>query len=399
MFTDTTTAVQSIGDIQVAVSKKIVTDIPSTFNIANVHQSILQGDPAIKLISVLLPDYTIDPEDGIRVYSESPNKTIGSSEKLNVKVYLKNLGRFVKTEKVTVKVSYGYSDGTTSVDQVLPGFAYFDTLSLSVPNQKNLSKVSIKVDPDNILAELNKDNNAAELVVDWSIAQNQSFYPQGTVKDIVPPLLDVRFNGKVIQNDEKLATNPKIKFSLKDDRIISNDTSHIEIFIKPCADGSCEFRRINYSSPELLTVTSLTNHIIEIDYSSPELLGPGVFELLVTAYDDSGNASASPYRIRFEISEENEVPGVIVSPNPASSYVRFESKTSSSKSLQSIEWKIYDLNGTTVAHDELKPPFNNTNEWYWHPQISVSGFYFYMVNFRFLDSGSNKVTGKLILLR
>jgi len=400
MFTDSATANLPIGDIQVAVSRKIVTDMSSVFNIANVHQSILQGDPAVKLISSALSDYAIDSDEGIRMYSESTDKTIGNSEMLKVKVYVQNLGRFIKTEKVPVEVIFSGQTGTNAVKQSLTAFAYHDTLSLSIVNEKDLRKIEVKIDPENTLKELNKNNNIGELIVDWEIAKKQNFYPQGVVKDIVAPLLKVEFNGKVIKNDESLTANPIIRLVLEDDRNISIDTSHVEVFIKPCANDDCDFKRLNYTGKNALKITSITNHALEFNYIPTELTIPGTYELLVTSRDDAGNTTTSPFKIRFTIVEEGAAKiQVIASPNPATSYVRFESTVDNSKTLSSIEWIIYNFNGAVIERHELKSPFNIVNEWYWKPQISVSGFYFYKVNFRFTDSGTSQTSGKLIMVR
>ncbi|MHA4736467.1 putative type IX secretion system sortase PorU2 [Dyadobacter sp. MSC1_007] len=397
MFTDSSTFNLSIGKIQAAVAKKIIQDDPSLYNVQNIHQSVLQGDPALRPVTVQNADYAVDADQGIKIYSESPEKTIGNSQKVKVNVILENRGRYIKTEKIPVEITYYYTSSQNPVKQTVSGFAYYDTLSFTVPTQGQIERIAVKIDPAKTLKELNENNNNAELVIEWEVAKNETIYPAGSIKDVIAPLLDVRFNGRMIKNDEVIASEPIITLRLEDDRFLSGDTTRINVFLKSCEDNTCDFERINYSGS--MQVTSLSDHVIQVTLNSTVLKNQGKYELLVTATDDAGNASVLPYQIRFEIGESQNF-GMMVSPNPASQYVRFEARINDAANLDAIEWEVFNAGGTRIYSNQSSSISKGINEWYWQPGALASGMYYYKVRFKGKNSGESKeLTGKLILVK
>jgi len=398
IFTDPLTSNLPIGNIQLSVAKKIISENANSYDIANVHQSLLQGDPSLILISEALPDYAIDSDQGIKIYSESPDKTIGSSKDIVVKFFLQNFGRFTKGDNVQLDINFFYKDSDKVSSYTVPSFAYQDTLSVVVPNDKTISRIEAKLDPFKNLNELSKENNIAELAIDWEIANEENQYPQSVIKDIVAPILDVRFNGRNIRNDEKLSPNPVISIALKDDRFITPDTSRIKLYLKSCDDNTCDFEKIDYSSDEIMSVSATSSRSIRLNYSPLNLAQAGTYELLVAGRDDSGNLSAEPYKIRFIITDQKETLTVVVSPNPASSFVRFETAIYN-ESYSSLEWTVYDASGRIVFADNISSPHSGVNEWYWHPMSISGGPYYYSVKFRAGSKVVKNMTGKLIIVR
>jgi hypothetical protein len=397
MFVDSSTFNLSIGKIQSAAAKKIIQEDPSLYNIQNIHQTLLQGDPALRPISVQNPDYAVDADQGIKIYSESPGKTIGNSQNLKISIILENRGRYVKTEKIPVEITYYYTNSQNPVKQTVSGFAFYDTLSYTIPAQGQIERIVVKVDPANTLKELNESNNNAELIIEWEVAKNETIYPAGSMKDMIAPLLDVRFNGRMIKNDETIVPQPTIKLTLEDDRFLAADTTKINVFLKSCEDNSCDFERINYS--KAMQVASLSDRAIQVTLSSDALKNPGKYELLVTASDDAGNASVLPYQIRFEIAERQDF-GMTVSPNPASQYVRFEARIDDATVLEAIEWEVFNSIGTKIYSNQSSTISQGINEWYWQPGTLASGMYYYKVKFRGKSSGESKeLTGKLVLVK
>lgn len=397
MFMDSTTFNLTIGKIQSAVAKKIMDEDPSLYNIQNIHQTVLQGDPALRPISVQNPDYAVDADQGIRIYSESPDKTIGNSKNLKVNIVLENRGRYLKTEKIPVDITYYYKSSQTPVKQTVSGFAYYDTLSLTIPAQEQIERIAVKIDPGNVLKELNKKNNNVELIVEWDIARNETIFPAGSSKDVIAPLLDVRFNGRMIKNEEKLAPQPTITIKLEDDRVLPSDTTKLNVALKLCEDKSCDFKRVNYSSG--MQLVSVSDHAIQLTLTSDALKQPGKYELLVTASDDAGNASTTPFQVRFEIVESQEFT-MTVSPNPASQYVRFEAQIADPSAIEAIEWDVFNAGGTKIYSNKSATMLQGINEWYWQPGTMSSGMYYYKVRFKGKNSNeSREVTGKLVLIK
>ncbi|WP_353721984.1 C25 family cysteine peptidase [Dyadobacter sp. 676] len=398
MFSDPFTYNLPIGDIQKAIASKIVKEDPGIYNVANIHQSVLQGDPALKVISVANPDYTVDPDEGIRIYSESPDKTIGASTKIKLSVRVDNLGRYVPNGELPIEITYFSKGGQTQVKDTVSGFAYHDTITVMTTSANPIEKIEVRLDPANTIKELNKNNNKTELLVDWEIAKNVSIYPQGSIKDVVAPTLTVKFNGRMIRNDEIVQPGSNIVIGLEDDRFLSADTSRVSVFLKTCEDNSCDFTRLAYSSGKLLKMEALTERSLLVNWIE-SLTEPGVYELLVTGSDDAGNISAAPYRIRFRIADDSEVLKLVVSPNPASSYARFETTLPASNPIVRIDWAIYDQRGVLVHKEHLDKPRAGVNEWYWQPAQNTSGLYYYKVNMISQGGEEKSVSGKLALLR
>jgi hypothetical protein len=281
MFIDPATAYLSIGKIQLAVANDIITNDQSPYSIANVHQTLLQGDPALKLILVNKPN------------SGDPHAS----------------------------------------------------------------------------------------------------------NDNVPPLLTVEFNSRLLEADEIIGRNPKITLSLSDDKAMRADTSLIDIFIKRCGDESCDFEKVSYAKngikPDSAGVRTL-----QLKYNPT--LGPGVYEILINARDQAGNAVAQPFRIRFEIADQEQLPNeLVVSPNPASSYLRFELKSPRHFNLSSVRYVIYNQHGVFIEEKHISfPIWSVTNEWYWLPPHAASGIFTYKV---FLNNNERStfdtLTGKVIVVK
>jgi hypothetical protein len=348
----------------------------------------------LKLVSVANSDYAINVDNGIKILSENPDKTIGASSKLKFNLLIRNLGRFVKTEKVPVEITYVYKDSQIKSAQILPAFAYSDTLMLDVANQKELQSIVVKIDPQNTLKELNKQNNNAELLVDWEVAKIESYYPVASGKDLIAPLLDVKFNNRTIKNGEQISPKPLVALTLRDDRILTADTARISIFLKNCKDSSCDFKRVNFSDKWKMDLKNITDRVIELSLDPNLLAENGNYEMLVTSGDDAGNNIASPFTIQFVIGDYDGNLKVIASPNPAVDYIRFETQVSAEQPLASLNWKVYNLAGKLMHEGERTAPLPGTNEWYWKPNYVSDGLYIYKVVFKYLNSQEDKtVTG------
>ncbi|MCF2491180.1 C25 family cysteine peptidase [Dyadobacter sp. CY347] len=399
IFTDPATSGLSIGKIQVLLAKKLISESKDSYTIANVHQSLLQGDPAIRVVSVPSSDYAVDSDEGIKLYSESPQKTIGTSGKLSINVYLKNQGRYIGKEIVPLQITYFLAGSSKTIDKTVPAFAYGDTLVAEIDNEMNLRKIEVRIDPKNTITELSKTNNFSELDVDWEVAKNENFYPTTGSKDIIAPILDVKFNGRNIRNDEIVSQDPSITIALADDRSLSSDSSHVQVFIKKCGDESCDFKRVYYSSGEL-KVEAAGQKSIAISYLPKNIKDAGIYELLVNATDEAGNTATSAYQIRFEIPKEKLNLTVTASPNPTTNFVRFETALGAETNVSDIQWEIYNSRGILVRSEKIGNLLTGVKEWYWQSEYSPAGVYIYKVKLNSATTGeSSVITGKVVVTK
>ena len=399
MFADEATSSASIGRVQAVVAQKIVSAGANQYDIANIHQSLLQGDPAIKVVTVSKPDYAVGANDAILLYSESAGKTIDNSATIRAVVQLANEGRYMKDQKVPVQVEIQYNDGKNEIkNETVSAMAYQDTLSFSFANRKNIKRILFKIDPVNTLPELSKGNNNSELIVEWDVAKTLNFYPSAPLKDLIAPVLEVKFDDRIIENNDVVDPGTSIAIKLEDDRILSPDTSLVNVFIKPCEGSDCDFTKLSYSGNGL-KISSLTERSITITYQAQDLK-PGTYELLVNAKDGSSNASANPYRIVFKVLEENQENQLTVSPNPASSYVRFRLDAGSKEAEQSVHWTMYSLKGVALDEGDVQLGSAGTKDWYWIPGLHIpSGTYVYKLNLKTGTETRKSFSGRVVILK
>ena len=126
------------------------------------EETLLEGDPAVKIYASALPDYAVEQQDIV----VSPSILSVSNTSFNVKVYLYNLGK-VTTDSVNVLIQRVYPNGTTAVlyNQKLPYFAYEDSLTLTVPivasRDKGTNQIIVNIDNTQQIQEITYSNNIA----------------------------------------------------------------------------------------------------------------------------------------------------------------------------------------------------------------------------------------------
>lgn len=399
MFSNSATVDLPIGKIQWAVATDIILKQKDMYGIANAHQSILQGDPALKVVTTAKPDYALDPDKSIRLLSQSPEQSMEVSDSLRVRVAMGNYGRFSIGDKVSVKVTLRGKRGETTRQESIKAFPYEDTLTVAFRNSKDIQSIRVEMDAPQAIAELDENNNEAELDVDWELVKEQTSFSGQHINDIVAPLINVKLNGRILKRDEAVEPDPVLTIAVSDDRALNADATLVDVFIKRCADKQCDFEKLNYTEDEL-SLEQDGAKSFHLNYETG--WEPGLYEILVNAKDRSGNSGASPYRMPFKITDQKDAPAkLIVSPNPADSYLRFELKAAKSLPLKSVRYLIYDQRGIKIEEKTIH--FADTpsiHEWYWQPVYPAIGLYFYQV--MLVDHGEKPLqtfSGKVVLIR
>lgn len=253
-------------------------------------------------------------------------------------------------------------------------------IQLAVANDilsRNKESIKVQIDPHQTIKELTRDNNVSELHIDWDLVKNISLFSTNAVKDNIPPLLSVKVNDRPVKQDELLWPDPEISITLSDDRPLARDTTLVDLFIKSCTTDACEFERVSYEGDKI--VVSASGRELQLGF--PTHLGPGVYEMLVAAKDLAGNATTQPYRMHFEIGKPEETQyNLVVSPNPATSYLRFELKAPESLPVKSVHYLIYDQRGMELYSKAMTvADASTTTEWYWERGEIGAGVYTYKV--------------------
>ncbi|TDB66042.1 putative type IX secretion system sortase PorU2 [Arundinibacter roseus] len=397
LFSDPQTSNLSIGQIQQVLSQRITSRAHGAYDIANLHQMVLQGDPALRLFNLSKPDFSLNSTQSIFIRSQHLNQTIGESDSLLVGAIVSNKGRFVVGQRLTVQATLRSENGQErTYEQAFPTFPLRDTLLIKIGGGQALESIQVVLDPKHELDELSEENNTAELRIAWPEAAQENSFPTGFVNDQLAPWLNVRFDGRTIRQGERVSNEPIIEIMLQDENMLSaTDTSLVDVLIKRCP--TCAFERIAFSS-SFLSLERSENRKIFYQFK-PGFLAENTYELRVSGRDMRGNESES-YQISFVVSEADAPFTVVVSPNPASDYVRFEAMALKKSRIQSLEWQIYSATGALLEQHRLPVTRPGINEWFWTPGKGISaGHYFYKVISHWQDGGEEVKTGKLLIAR
>lgn len=160
---------QIVGELmnQAALQTSLIAG-PGDF-LARVHaeQTALNGDPALRFYSASSqPDYFLQPEQ-LRV---SPSPVSVANGHYNLQVVVRNAGRAIKGPLV-LTINRTLPNGITGLWKRDTIFDLFnaDTIQYQIPinaaQDKGINQISVCIDPENAVAELNENNNCSTISV------------------------------------------------------------------------------------------------------------------------------------------------------------------------------------------------------------------------------------------
>lgn len=388
-----------IGDILKQVAVRIVNEPGyNVYDMSNIHQVNLQGDPVLKLVTVDDPDYIVSEDNqSIFIVSPSEGQTLEQAGQGKAGVAIFNGGRYKPGQQVEVKVDFEYKNGTVIQKSFLiNAIRNQDTLWIDIPNIMDLTRVVASVDPEEKIQEFTKVNNLTDLTFDWEVAKKEKFYPSEPIRDLLPPRFKVLFNHREIQNRSAIYADTPIELIIEDDRVLDIHGAQLEVYLYPCWDRNCV--------PQLVTieedwVSSVANNQLIIRYQGPPLSG-GDYEIYFTGADKSGNRPVDGgYRIQFRMLTLAEDFDLLISPNPSSgSYMKFE-LTDIPPTFDSVTLQVYDVNGRLTASRDLhRSEGHFENVWYWDVQQVPSGIYILKTLIQLSDGRQISSPGKRLIV-
>ena len=337
-------------------------------------------------------------------------------EPLVTTYYFKNISNLNFTDSIPVNLTTFNMERreseviSISLPPLNPNDSVFFDYNLSTLNKVGLNDINVFVNP-NELPEVSINNNIID--INDFVRVN----PDGT-----NPILDVTFDGVYILDGDIVSPSPRILVRIKDDNqyLLKQDTTGVEIALKPPCQSGCNFERVNFSSSEI----SLTPADEETDFQiefNPQNLGDGIYGLQVQGADFSGNQSGvEPYAINFEVINESSITHFYPYPNPFSTSTRFVFTLTGSEIPDEIKIQIMTVSGKIVreiTQDELGPIHigNNLTDYAWDGRDEfgdqlANGVYLYRVILRnngekmerretSADKAFKNGFGKLYLLR
>lgn len=386
-----------IGWIQVEVAKAILKNNTNPSDVANVHQTVLQGDPALRIFALDKPDYSIHPDEGIRLVAPD-GETLGNVKSLTIQAVIENKGMYDSKEKLDIDVVIHFAGGKTEhLSRTVPGVKYKETVLFeNVRAGADLTRIEVTLDPRHLSLDDKIANNYSELLVNWSQASAHHYYPFESVKDMVAPVLSVTFNKRTIQNRDPVGLKPEIELLLTDDRLLLPDEQQFEISIKSCEDPDCPCGE-NECAPRKDFANGINISTIQTDNKTTRTVLPvstlteGVYQLAVRQIKDRAGNMAEPFYIEFSIgsADESKV-AVVVSPNPAMQYVKF---TPRDYPEGQAVLRIFDKNGNIRHQRTFMADDTGLMDLYWLPD--AAGNYFYRIEWAKEESYSS---GKFIVL-
>jgi len=184
--------------------------------------------------------------------------------------------------------------------------------------------------------------------------------------DDLPPLIQVKVDGKQLVNEEIVFQKPLITIRIFDENLPKrdNDTTMVAIWLKRHCTGCTDVR--------LPLQTAVGRHTVGKFYEimlQPALI-PGKYLLTIQCRDQAGH-SAPPYQIHFEIAEHEGSVTATVSPNPAGQWFRFDIQNRKHYAT-GLELTIRNPLGTTVFRKALQC-YVGHNDFFWIPAMHSPG--------------------------
>jgi hypothetical protein len=273
-----------------------------------------------------------------------------------------------------------------------------------------------------VFLEVNPDNDQPE-----QFHFNNFAYRNLYVKpDSTDPLLDVTFDGIHILNRDVVSAKPAILIQVRDESkwMLLNDTSLFAVQVR-FPNG---LNRPYYFNTDTLRLipsqqTGGAENLASLQFT-PFFTEDGVYELVVTAKDRSGNkAGELAYRVQFEVINRPMISNLLNYPNPFTSSTAFVFTLTGQQIPQQLKIEILTITGKVVREitkAELGPLRigRNITEFKWDGtdqfgQPLANGIYLYRVVTRLdgqelekyrasgdrTDAFFNKGYGKMYLLR
>ncbi|MCP9754759.1 hypothetical protein EGI26_06230 [Lacihabitans sp. CCS-44] len=389
LFEDTQTLGESIGKIQQAVNIKLKSEGADLLMLSNIHQLILQGDPAIKVFSLKKPDYNIEK---IFLKSKNQSSSIAQNDSVLVGVIASNFGKYQKNGSINVSVKSRGPSKNEDRNFRINSIAYRDTAYFAIKKDQSQQSIVVRLDFDNQVEENNEQNNEKELTVDWSAANPYSIYPSDAIPDELNPILAVYFDDKKLRESDYVAANATLRMLLTDDNPISSkDTSVIALFIQSCE--TCKYQQIPSKYVDFVQKSPNT---VEANYNLPNL-SKGKYKLLVVGHDAKQNSAGNGYNITFLVSEEFLPSTLSVYPNPADDFCNLEFKIINKSNPKSGVARLYDIHAKLVDEVIFSPKVGKNEVFFnWKGQFSA-GLYTYKAVIEWPDDRLEEFDGKIIV--
>jgi hypothetical protein len=181
-FADSVFLRMGIGEVQQEVAKRYLAAYgDGIFNTTQIQQSVLLGDPAVKLFGTNKPDYEIE-NSNISLVSLDGAPVTSLSNQFGVKIIRKN-GGASGIVALPIRVIRTFADNTSiTYDSVFSNVVQQDTVIFKLKREAagaGLNQFTVLLDPLNTITETNELNNSASLSFSLPSNSTRNLFPSG----------------------------------------------------------------------------------------------------------------------------------------------------------------------------------------------------------------------------
>lgn len=225
--------------------------------------------------------------------------------------------------------------------------------------------------------------------------------------DQIPPVLQITVDGRQLRNNDFVSSTPLIIIELLDENafLLKTDTVGFTLLLgNNCNAPACTFKRIAFSSPEIVWHPATATTPFRIEYR-PTLVN-GLYELSVQGADAKGNfAGSTPYTVSFQVDSAPSLQWKGVYPNPSQGRFAFQFVLTGELPTE-FQLEIFSSQGTRLqlfGFSDLLQFHVGTNELVWNGTdanggLLPPGIYYYNLQLSASDNSINE-RGKIVLIR
>lgn len=177
--------IQNIGSILRQTGLSLNPTPGELYQIANIHQNILLGDPAIKVVRIEKAEFVVDKAKSLFLKSANENELIGQSSNIQLGIAFENKGKYVRNSTINAQLKIIYSDNSHSLHNInIPYIANKDSIAINIPQTTNgrtlslndVRRIEFIANNNGGIAEDDYVNNDGYLDINWSKANSLTLY-------------------------------------------------------------------------------------------------------------------------------------------------------------------------------------------------------------------------------
>ena len=327
---------ETLGKQHMAANRSLASFRRSDVIRSNLHQLVLQGDPAIKHFPTQKPDYALSDRNYF-IRSLDPSQRIEQADSIEIGIVVHNLGKWEKDSSYMLSIK---NVNGKSFELERPSFKGQDTVFIRIANLP-LESFTVEIKD---AGEYSVKNNFLQVNVeeDWSKIAAYTTWPLSSIEDKLGPLVVGKAYGKLLLENTLIGKNSSLQFLVVDENPLTYSSEKVQLEVKKCSSCNWEILK-NY------TVKTVSNYAFEIEVE--EEWNAGRTEIRLRAFDQRGNASIF-YKSSFQVVENQEPSLVQVVPNPVLIQGSIRIIVKSPKAPENSSFRILSASGVEIWEKE-----------------------------------------------